>query len=169
MQIGETKHLKTCEELGKTMNEEDSRDLWRHYKRRNYVLKSKDILYGRKHPKRRWNKWLHAWNYTDAPRACWHATWACTMLPGHDAIRQGHCFCTHVPQHAPWACCERVGTVFFHFLSGKTQLFRPNPGGNFVYKYNSSHSWFFHSERSGSRARQALRALREESLLTLSL
>jgi hypothetical protein len=46
MQIGRAKHL---EDLG-TINE-DSRYLGRHYKGRNYVLMSQDILYGRKHPK----------------------------------------------------------------------------------------------------------------------
>jgi len=51
MQIGKTKHLKTYEDFGKTMNE-DSRGLGRHYKGRNYVPKSQDILYGNKHPKR---------------------------------------------------------------------------------------------------------------------
>jgi hypothetical protein len=44
MQIGKAKYLKTCEDFGKTMNE-DSRGLERHYKRRNYVPKSQDILY----------------------------------------------------------------------------------------------------------------------------
>jgi hypothetical protein len=47
MQISRAKHL---EDLGKTKNE-DSRNLGRHYKGRNYVLMSQDILYGRKHPK----------------------------------------------------------------------------------------------------------------------
>jgi len=39
MQIDKTKHLKTCEDFGKTMNE-DSRGLRRHYKWRNFVPKS---------------------------------------------------------------------------------------------------------------------------------
>jgi len=42
--------VKTCEDLGKTMNK-DLRGLRRHYKGRNFVPNSQDILYGRKHPK----------------------------------------------------------------------------------------------------------------------
>jgi len=51
MKIGKTRHLKTCEDLGKIMNE-DSRGLRRHYKGKNYVPMSKDILYESKHPRR---------------------------------------------------------------------------------------------------------------------
>jgi len=54
MVFGKAKHLKTCEDFGKTMNV-GPRGLRRHYKRRSYVPKSQDILYGSKHPKRRRN------------------------------------------------------------------------------------------------------------------
>jgi len=47
MQISKAKHLKTCENFGKKMNE-NSRDLGRHYKGRNFVLKFQVILYGRR-------------------------------------------------------------------------------------------------------------------------
>ena len=50
MQISKTKHLKICEDFGKIMNE-DSRCLEKHYKWRNYVPKSQDILNGSKHRK----------------------------------------------------------------------------------------------------------------------
>jgi len=39
MQIGKAKHLKTCEDFGKIMNE-DSRGLERQYKWRSFVSKS---------------------------------------------------------------------------------------------------------------------------------
>jgi len=68
MQIGKTKHLKTCEDFGKTINE-DSRDIRKHYKGMNYVLKSQDILYGSKHPKRQRNIRLRTGKFTGAPEA----------------------------------------------------------------------------------------------------
>jgi len=40
---------------------EDSRGLIRHYKRRSYVPKSRDILYGRKHPKEK-KQGVSCWN-----------------------------------------------------------------------------------------------------------
>jgi len=55
MQIDKEKHLKTCGDFEKTINE-NSRGLIRHYKMRNYVPKSQDILYERKHLKRRRNR-----------------------------------------------------------------------------------------------------------------
>jgi hypothetical protein len=58
--------LKTCEDFAKTTNE-DSRGLIRHYKGRNYVPKSQDILYGSKHPKRQRNRQLRVKLHTHAP------------------------------------------------------------------------------------------------------
>jgi len=60
--------LKTCKDLGKTMNE-DSRGIIRNYKGRNYVLKSQDILYGRKHLKDEETDDYAQENNTYAPRA----------------------------------------------------------------------------------------------------
>jgi len=59
MQIGKPKHLKTCEDFEKIMNE-DSRGLGRHYKEMNSIPKPQDILYGSKNPKRRRNRHLRA-------------------------------------------------------------------------------------------------------------
>jgi len=102
--------LKTCEDLEKTLNE-DSRGLIRHYKERNYVLKSQDILYGRKHPKDKETGVYAQQNNTYVPRTC-------TMRPGHGKD-------THAPQHVPRACWERAITYLFsgisHFLA-QTQL-----------------------------------------------
>jgi len=50
MQIDKARHLKTCEEFGKIKNE-DLRGLRRHYRGRNSIPRSQDILYGSKHPK----------------------------------------------------------------------------------------------------------------------
>ena len=53
MQIGKGKHLKTCEDIGETMNEDSG--LKRHYKGRKYVHRSQENLHESKHPKRRRN------------------------------------------------------------------------------------------------------------------
>jgi len=44
MHIGKAIYLKICEVFGKTKNK-DSRDLKRHYRGRNYVIRFQDILY----------------------------------------------------------------------------------------------------------------------------
>jgi len=51
MQINQARHLKTYEDFRKITNE-DSRGLERHFKGRNFVFKSQDILYESKHPRR---------------------------------------------------------------------------------------------------------------------
>ena len=66
MQISKARHLNTCEDFGKIMNE-DSRGLRRHYRGRNYVPMSQDILYGSKHPKGRRNMHLCIGQHSHAP------------------------------------------------------------------------------------------------------
>ena len=68
MQIGKTRHLKTCEDFAKIKNE-DPRGLRRHYRGRNFVLKSQDNLYRSKQPKGRRNKDLSLRAHSHAPRA----------------------------------------------------------------------------------------------------
>jgi len=82
MQIGKVRHLKTCEDFGKIINE-DSRGLRRHYKGRNYVLRSQDILYGSKHPKKQRNMHLYTGLHSHAPRA-----W--TIRPKHGHAPQAY-------------------------------------------------------------------------------
>ena len=84
VQIGKARHMKTCEDFGKIMNA-DSRSLKRHYKERNYVSMSPDILYRCKHPKWQRNRHLCTELHSHAPRA-----WS--MHPEHG----------HAPQAWPW-------------------------------------------------------------------
>nr|ABN09045.1 hypothetical protein MtrDRAFT_AC172742g25v1 [Medicago truncatula] len=50
MHIGEARHLKICEVLGKMKNE-DLNGLKRRYRGKNFIPKFQDILHGSKHPK----------------------------------------------------------------------------------------------------------------------
>ena len=102
MQIGKTKLLKTCEDFGKTMNE-NSRDLRRHYKGRNFVLKSQDVLHGSKYSKRQRNKKFRTGSSTYALRE-----WA--MRPGHCKI----CLCS---QPCAWGMLGEGQKPLFHLLS----------------------------------------------------
>jgi len=85
--------MKTSEVFGKIMNE-DSTGLERHYKGRNSIPKSQDILYVSKHPKRRWNKHLHVEKYIGAPEA-----WS--ILPKHG----------HMPQ--VWEIRAKIAFCYF--------------------------------------------------------
>jgi len=87
------RHSKIFEDFGKTMNE-DSRGLERHYKGRNYVPKSQDILYGRKHPKRQRNNWFCAENCPKAPQMCCHAPQVSVMRPKCVVTLEAHENCT---------------------------------------------------------------------------
>jgi len=69
---------------------EDSRGLGRHYKGRNFIPKSQDILYGRKHSKRRRNRQLRTRKRINALRTCCHAPWACKNAPMLLSIRLRH-------------------------------------------------------------------------------
>jgi len=50
MQIDKARHLKTCEDLEKMKNE-DPRGLLGHYRERNFIHMSQEILYENKTPK----------------------------------------------------------------------------------------------------------------------
>jgi len=99
MQIGKARHVKTCEDFGKIMNEH-SRGLRYHYQKRNIVPKSQDILHGSKHPKGRRNEHLRTGKHTGAPRALpWppsmgEVTRACwKMCPEHAENALGRLAC----------------------------------------------------------------------------
>jgi len=79
MKIGKLRHLKISEAFEKIKNE-NSRGLGRCYKRRKYVLRSQDILYGGKHPKGRKNGDLCIRTHSQAPRALLNAVQNCFLL-----------------------------------------------------------------------------------------
>jgi hypothetical protein len=90
---------KTFEDFGKTMNE-DSRGLGRHYKGRDFVPKSQDILYGSKHPKDEETSNFTPGSSTYVPRA-WQ------NMPMRPAMHLGHA-----------GRGSELFFFFFHFLSG---------------------------------------------------
>jgi len=114
MQIGKSRHLKTCENFGKTMNE-DSKGLGRHCKGNNSPCKSQDIFYESKHPKGRRNNRFRARNWSEAPQMCCQAPQVSAMLRKCDYTLEVHETKPCAPTKAPQVCWEQVITAFCYF------------------------------------------------------
>lgn len=134
MHIGNARHQKICEDLGKMKNE-DSRGLIRLYKGRNYVPKFQDTLHRSKHLRRQRTKHFQHRTYSQAPR----------HIRGSHAPMNFHC----------GACALRSKALFYDFFMKKTRAFNPKSGENCPYKCCFPHSLFSHLERSGSRGMRA--------------
>jgi len=101
MQIGKARHLKICKDF-ENKKSEDSRGLRRHYKWRNSIPMSQDILHRNKHPKRRKNRHFSTKLRTHTPRA-----WPCKLFYLYSPktnynVSHGHCNLSLVLEIVNW-------------------------------------------------------------------
>jgi hypothetical protein len=119
---------------------EDWRGLRWNYKE-EFCSKFQDKLYGRKHPKRKRNKSLHAKNstgarpsehkYTCAPSSA-HKTLVCPRVRKNAHVNPSMWF-------APPACAISGNNWFLVLFCGKNLVFLPKLNWKQAYKNNFSH------------------------------